>query len=182
MNTNGPRIRSDIAELYIARPTGLQYEFLQLRRTTSPMRGTWQPVMGHIEQGESAIRAIIREALEETGFDLLMPTRQLYQLEQSNPYFLASRDEIIIPPRFLAIVESEAEPTLNDEHDGSRWAPVDLSPDLCISSNTEDAWFWPSQRAAIREAALLLANLNSQTAAALKITSQVIDQLELEEG
>jgi len=60
MHTAGPILRTDIAELYIARASDAGVVVLQLRRSNEPMRGTWQPVMGHIVSGESAVEAVVR--------------------------------------------------------------------------------------------------------------------------
>jgi 8-oxo-dGTP pyrophosphatase MutT (NUDIX family) len=44
---------------------------LQLRKNTSYCDGMWSFVSGHVEDGESATEAMIREAYEEIGIELL---------------------------------------------------------------------------------------------------------------
>ncbi len=143
----GPSIRTDVIDVYVFRRAFSDpvapVHFLQIRRTRTPMRGTWQPVMGHIEPGERALDTAVRELHEELG---LAPAAQallgLYQLEQTYPYFLAEIDQIVLSPRFAAEVAPFWEPTLNAEHDAARWvAPADV----------ESAFMWPGQIAALRE-------------------------------
>ena len=52
----GPQMRTDIVDVYVFRrpslDAGAAAEFLQLRRISGAMAGSWQPVMGHVEAGE----------------------------------------------------------------------------------------------------------------------------------
>ncbi|MEM9064887.1 MAG: NUDIX domain-containing protein [Planctomycetota bacterium] len=142
---NGPRIRSDIADLYIfRRKPGV--EFLQLRRVGGSSHGTWHPVMGRIEAGETAPQAMLREANEETGLtpDFILG---FWALGTAFPAYLPPRDTgedecVLLAPRLAAEVKPGWEPVLNDEHDAQRW----------ISAEDADGMFmWPTQRAAVRE-------------------------------
>ncbi len=144
-----PTYRSDIIDVYIVREHSRELahsprcEFLQMRRAESPLRATWQPLMGHIERGETAIAAALREMLEEVGLragDAAL--HELLALEQVHPFFLAELDAIVFSPRFVAIVNSAWEPTLNAEHDAHRW----VAPEAIDSS-----FMWPGQRAACAE-------------------------------
>jgi 8-oxo-dGTP pyrophosphatase MutT (NUDIX family) len=97
--------------------------------------------MGHIEEGETAVAAALREVKEEVG--LSRPEMKgFWALEQVHPFFIARRDEIVLSPRFAAEVAPAWEPTLNDEHSAHRW----------ISGHQAGRYFmWPGQGAAIRE-------------------------------
>lgn len=142
-----PTIRADIVDVYVFRrqPAGA-IDLLQLLRAEDPdttLGNTWQPVMGHIEPGETASACARRELEEELG---LLPTnpafRGLWALEQVHPYFLAAKDQIILSPRFACEVAPAWQPTLNHEHTAARWVPADQS----------EEWFmWPGQIAAIDE-------------------------------
>ncbi len=134
---NGPRVRTDIVDVYIVRERRL----LLIRRAREPMRGQWHPLMGHVEAGERAMDTALRELHEEIG---LLPTHidAWFQLEQTFPFFLADRDEIFLSPRFVVLASASFEPTLNDEHDAHRWVDVERA---------EAELLWPGQRAALRE-------------------------------
>lgn len=145
----GPAVRTDIAELHVVRAVEGGAELLQLLRAQSPMAGTWQPVMGHIEAGESAVGAIVREAREELGLELAGPGARLYALEQSVPYFLPGRDAIFLSPRFACVVGGGFAPVLNEEHDDWRW--LRLPTDGEGLEGALRGVHWPSQRVAVRE-------------------------------
>ncbi|MBX3322147.1 MAG: NUDIX domain-containing protein [Phycisphaeraceae bacterium] len=139
----GPQLRVDIIDVYIFRATPPDIELLQLRRTRSPLSGSWQPIMGHIEPGETALTAARREVQEETGLDSAAPiVLGLWALEQVHPFYLPDLDAIILSPRFALQVEASWTPTLNTEHDASRWIPA---------RDAGEHFMWPGQRAAIAE-------------------------------
>lgn len=143
----GPTLRTDLVDCYVFRRTP-ELELLQLRRACETLTGTWQPVMGHIEENESAVRAVVRELAEEVGLDARGPLALgLWALEQVHPYFLPSRDAVMLTPRFACEVEPRWQPALNEEHDNHRWVPADRAHEF---------FMWPGQRAAIRELVTIL--------------------------
>ena len=150
-------IRTDLVDAYIFRHTNT-IQFLQLLRATEPLHATWQPVMGHIEDGETAIDAVIREVWEETGlrFDG-HASPPLYALEQIHPYYLPRRNAIMMSPRFAVEVDSTWTPRLNDEHTDARWIDA---------SDVGTHFMWPGQRAAISE---ILDGLASETHPLLRV-------------
>ncbi len=97
----GPTIRTDIVEIYVFRrlapaaigagqPQGvLAIEFLQLRRAKGLMVGGWHPVMGHVEAGETAAQAAVRELAEETHYAPGHGLVGLWQLELVNNFYIA---------------------------------------------------------------------------------------------
>lgn len=139
-----PAVRTDIVDAYVFRrdAQGL-VEFLQLRRVGPSLAGTWQPVMGHVEAGETAVECVWREVQEELG---LVRTGGAvlgaWALEQVHPFYLASKDCVVMSPRFAVEVGQGFEPVLNEEHDAHRWVPA---------ANADSAFMWPGQRAAIAE-------------------------------
>lgn len=147
----GPAVRTDVVDVYVARRVTegdtTRIEFLQLLRAEEPLKGTWHPVMGHIAQGESALRCAARELHEETGLasgDQAM--RGAWALEQVHPFYIASLDVIVMSPRFLVEVSPRWQPVLNAEHSNHRWVPA-------IETSQ---FMWPGQRAAVQEAVRIL--------------------------
>jgi dATP pyrophosphohydrolase len=184
--TNGPAIRTDVVDVYIFRrrrargridPTGEVtggddvVELLQLRRAAGDtvsggtLAGTWQCIMGHIEQGETAIDCAWRELAEEVGVGRGNPhLLGIWALEQVHPYFLARSNAIMLSPRFVAEVATEWEPTLNEEHDATRWIRA---------ADAEKLFMWPGQRASIREIRQEILKPGSLSEAALRLWPSV---------
>ena len=180
----GPRLRSDVIDVYIYQragrppaklaspsprprssmdsdaqvsPSSSEVYFLQLLRAGPPLANTWHPVMGHIETGETAVQCAWRELLEELGLEKPLA---LHALEQVHPFFLAELDAIVLSPRFAAGVPAGWMPTLNAEHSDYRW----------IAARDVPAMFmWPGQRAACAEVLDLLRPSNAASLAHLRI-------------
>lgn len=146
---HGPRVRSDVVEVMVFRAAdegvGEQgaAELLQIQRAKEPLKGTWQPVMGHIEAGETAVAAALRELDEEVGLSAAGEAcLGVWALEQVHPYYIAAIDCVMLPPRFAARVGPGWVPRLNDEHTAHRW----------VRAAEAAKWFmWPGQAAAARE-------------------------------
>ncbi len=168
---SGPRIRSDVVDLYVfqrggrtptpafeprdRRPARMDSDssqgfnardavhFLQLLRKGPPLADTWHPVMGHCESGETAVACMFREMHEELGLDAASPSLWgVWALEQVHPFFIAEIDSIVMSPRFAAEVEPGWMPTLNDEHADHRWVHA---------RDIAAAFMWPGQQGACRE-------------------------------
>ncbi|MEQ8844307.1 MAG: NUDIX domain-containing protein [Phycisphaerales bacterium] len=158
-----PAVRADLVDVYVFREVGGAHELLQLRRTGEPMAGTWQPVMGHIEAGETAVLAAVRELGEEVG---LRPAGGawlgFWQLEEVHPYFVAALDAVVLSPRFAVQVDASWEPDLSGErtHDGHRWVRGD---------DVRGRFMWPGQVRACEEVAGLLATRGSVLERALRL-------------
>lgn len=156
-----PTIRADIVDVYIFRRSPA-VEVLQLRRAAGGvMGGTWHPVMGHVEAGETAAACALRELREETGLAEDDPALLgVWALEQVHPFFMAPRDEIVLSPRFAAEVRADWTPRLNDEHTAARWVPA---------AEAERWFMWPGQAAAVGEIVGSLLRDGSLSAAALRV-------------
>lgn len=158
-----PVIRADLVDVYVARERGGGVQFLQLRRTTEPMAGTWQPVMGHVDAGESAVRTAVRELGEEVGLRAGDPSwLGFWQLEEVPPYFVAALDAVVLSPRFAVLVDASWEPDLtgDDAHDGHRW----VDP-----ASVGEMFLWPGQWRACDEAMRLLVTRGSSFERALRL-------------
>jgi dihydroneopterin triphosphate diphosphatase len=155
----GSRVRSDIVDVYVFRRIGETIEFLQLLRAGPPMDATWQPIMGHIEPGESAVRAAARELREEVGLGTPSDAPMgLWALEQVHPYFIAEIDCIVLSPRFAAEVRADWAPRLNDEHSAFRWTARD------------DDFMWPGQKRALEEIRREIVSPNSLARDRLRVS------------
>jgi len=144
-----PQLRTDIVDVYVFRrllehEASSHVEFLQMKRATGALIGTWQPVMGHVVEGETATKTAVRELQEETGYIAKNGTDSkvlgMWQLEEVNTYFLASHDAVVLSPCFAVEVRACNEPVLNKEHDAARWVHQDEVPRQFV---------WPGQRQAI---------------------------------
>lgn len=144
-----PTISSSIIDIYLYRareastlePHGV--EFLQLLRARAPMSGSWHPIMGHIEKGETAVDAARRELLEEVGLAFDRPELlEFFALQEVHPFFIAGLDTIMLSPRFAGRVTRDWQPVLNDEHTALRWVPLNTA---------FDHFLWRGQLASIRE-------------------------------
>jgi dATP pyrophosphohydrolase len=156
--TAGAVVRSDIVDVYIfrrRRGNTSPLEFLQLLRTAEPMGGTWHPVMGHIEEGETATDCAVRELREEVGLGQTdAALKRLFALEQVHPYFIPQINTIVLSPRFAAEVMPGWSPTLNDEHSAFQWTS---------ESEVYRSFVWPGQVASCKEIVDLLALPISQS-------------------
>lgn len=133
-----PEIASRFVDCHIFRRIPGGAEWLVLKRAPHILLGgTWQMVSGHIEPGEKAYVAAVRELLEETG---LVPLH-FYQASYVNRFYLAATDQIILTPVFAAEVAADAVVVLSDEHTAFEW--VDLE-EACRR------YPWPGQRESIR--------------------------------
>jgi 8-oxo-dGTP pyrophosphatase MutT (NUDIX family) len=144
----GPRLCTDIVDVYVFRrfgaaPASANVQFLQLRRSVGVMDGSWQPVMGHVEEDETATLAAGRELAEETGFGAQAgAVLGFWQLEGVNAYFLARENRIMLSPCFAAEVAADAVPVLDDSHSEHRWVRRD---------EADQRFMWPGQRSAVAE-------------------------------
>ena len=117
----GEDARISAAGMLLVTPEG---RALFLRRSdTGDHAGEWCIPGGVIEDGEEPFGATIRELREETGW--IAP-------DDTSPPVLANRDTSDEGVDFSTLarrVGSEFAPTLNDEHDGWAWAPLDQPPE-----------------------------------------------------
>lgn len=148
MSHAGPELRADMIAAYVFRHDPDAVRLLQVRRTREPFAGTWQTVAGSIEPGERAHQAAARELREEIDLDVRTPAcLGFWRLDRVRPFFLPAfrpgdRDAVVFAPSFAAEAGPGWSPTLNDEHDATRWVEAGA---------IESAFMWPGQVEAVRE-------------------------------
>lgn len=104
--------------LFYARNTK---RFLFLERTKTKTAGQWGLVGGMAEGDETPWKALEREISEEVG--KTPPIKKVIPIEM-----FTSNDSKFQFHTYLAIVENEFIPTLNDEHSGYAWTNVNCWP------------------------------------------------------
>jgi dATP pyrophosphohydrolase len=105
-------------DVYPIRRVGEGWELLTLRRASGTRcTGAWEVVHGHLEPGERAAPAALRELREETGID---PER-FYNLSRVETFYRHTTDEVALIPVFVAIVPPGRDPVLGAEHDRHQW-------------------------------------------------------------
>ena len=125
--------------VFVVRPSAEGYELFLARRAPGRyMEGTWQPVAGKVEPGETAGRAALRELHEETG----LTPNTFYRLTTLGHFYHPANDSINVAPMFCVLVDADAVVTLSDEHTAFEWVSV---------SDAATRLTWPIDRAALQE-------------------------------
>lgn len=122
-----PRLRSQFVAVYSVRRAAHfdgsgGVEFLLLQRPPGHrFAGDWQTVGGHIEEGETAWQAAVRESDEETA----LPIERWFRIDRPESFYNPENDTIYFVPAFVALTARGAEPTISDEHCAWRWASAE---------------------------------------------------------
>ena len=133
------KIRTDHVTVFVIRPAGGGFEFLQLRRQAHDyLGGTWQTVRGSAEAGETSLQTALRELHEETS---LTPT-EMYSLGIVETFYIAATDTLFHSPVFVVLVSATAEVKLDQEHDAHRWIEA---------ADIERLFMWPSEAPLLHE-------------------------------
>ena len=94
------------------------WEFLILKRAgPPPYAGTWSLLSGSRENNESIAELVMREMAEEVQ---LQPTR-LWSTEYLEEFYEPLSNRVFSLPVLVAIVDTEAEVTLDSENTDFRW-------------------------------------------------------------
>ena len=133
-----------MVDVYVLRQVPGGLEALVLRRSTAGRSpGSWECVHGHIDDGETAVQAALRELGEETGFTPM----QLYNLSRVELFYSHRLNHVALIPAFAVFVEG-AEPILCPEHDEWAWLPLAVARDRVS---------WPRLRRGLDQVEELLA-------------------------
>ena len=92
---------------------------------TRPDRGNfWQPVTGHVEEGETFEAGARREAFEETGIAIDAPITRLGSFEFDDRWGYRCTEEVFAMEA-PADFEVQLEP---QEHVAFEWCPLEIEP------------------------------------------------------
>jgi dihydroneopterin triphosphate diphosphatase len=125
--------RTGVVAVYIFRRIGNDSEYLLLKRQSRYMFGLWQQVAGTIEEGETALQAVIRELKEETG----LSPRVLYSAEIVETFYDYEYNVINMVPIFVAEFAADSEVILSSEHSEYKWVSA---------SEAKEHFTFPQQR------------------------------------
>jgi 8-oxo-dGTP pyrophosphatase MutT (NUDIX family) len=119
-------LRPDFVECWVFRlPVVGRPEVLLVRRAPhSIFPGLWQPVTGHLEPGERAPQAALREVAEEVGIGPA-DTEAFYDLDEVRLFYDEDPDGILVAAVFALRARPEAAPRLSADHDAMRWVAID---------------------------------------------------------
>lgn len=106
---------------YVIRQTSEGPRYLLIRRCGKYLPGTWQMISGGIENGETAVQAVLREIQEETG---LIPYA-LYSADAVETFYIQGNDKITFVPVFVGFVENSNISLSPKEHDAYEWLPFE---------------------------------------------------------
>lgn len=112
-------VRCSVVSVVVVRGAGEDARTLLLHRAEEHLRGLWTYVAGHIEPGEKAWQAALRELREETG----LHAAALYSVDRCETFYDVHDECLAIVPAFVAFVDAGAEVRLNHEHDDHAWLP-----------------------------------------------------------
>lgn len=115
-----------IVACFVLRPSKEGTQVLLMQRVGAPLDGEWFYVAGGVEDGETAIEAIVREIDEETG----MVPEMLYSSGETEQFYNSSRNAIEFVPLFVGFVPEDTQVMLNDEHSAYRWLGKDAACEL----------------------------------------------------
>lgn len=112
-------IKSTLVEAHIFRQEGNDIEFLLIKRAENDKiyPGLWQMVTGSIDENEKAYSTALREIKEETG----LTPRNLWVIPNVNNFYNPSNDTVNLIPVFAALVDSESNVKLSEEHSDFKW-------------------------------------------------------------
>lgn len=105
------------------------YKYLILKRSENEkiFPNAWQAITGWIENGETAIKAALREIKEETNLRAI----KMWYLPYIAQFYAPSIDSVCFSPVFGAIVEN-SDFEISSEHSDSMWLEYEEMADKLV--------------------------------------------------
>ncbi len=126
-----------LVEVHVIKKTENGIKYLLVKRSDDEKYPKiWQMITGHIEPGETAVEAAIRETLEEAGAN----SDNLWSIPHVNSYYNPEQDKICTIPVFVTEVDESFSPKISAEHSEFRWVNKDEAVNLVA---------WPGQKKSI---------------------------------
>lgn len=130
----GVALQCTMVSVVVIRGHGVDAEVLLLRRAQAHLHGLWSYIAGHIEPGEKAWQAALRELREEAG---LRP-HALYSADRCETYYDVREECVAVVPAFVAFVDPAAAVRRDGENDAHQWLPLDAAiPRLAFGGQRE---------------------------------------------
>lgn len=117
----GPAFFTGAVVVVTVRPHDGGWQTLLLKRTRSPLKGTWLYPTGRIEAEETAAVCAVRELYEETA----VRAERLYSANFVQPFYAPDREAIALFPVFVAHLRADAEIRLSEEASDHLWCSFD---------------------------------------------------------
>ena len=112
-------LRCSMVSVVVVRGAGADARTLLVHRAGAHLHGLWTNVAGHLEPGEKAWQAALRELHEETD----LRAAALYSADRCETFYDVRDECLALVPAFVAFVDAGAEVRLNHEHDDHAWVP-----------------------------------------------------------
>lgn len=120
-------IKSYLVEAHVIRKMKDDIEFLLLKRSPEEIYpGIWQMVTGKINDNEKAYQCAVREIKEETNLEI----EKLWVVPHVNSFYSHEKNHICLVPVFAALVGSDAEVKISEEHKEYDWVQKDEAKEL----------------------------------------------------
>jgi len=121
--------------------SGNSYEGAQvlLLKMTPERGGYFQPVTGSVERGESLLKAATREALEETGInviDKIEPLGYQFRFQGDWEWYQGEVEETCFEARVERCLEVQLDPK---EHSSYHWVGLDQAFEMLYYESNKEA-------------------------------------------
>lgn len=119
----GVAVQCTMVSVVVIRGHGTDAEVLLLRRAQAHLHGLWTYVAGHVEPGEKAWQAALRELHEETG----LHPHALYSADRCETFYDVREERIAVVPAFVAFVDIDVMVQRDGENDAHQWLSFDAA-------------------------------------------------------